>query len=126
MATHRFGYPVADWDATKEMARRILRARAVLPNPTITYSGLANLLKPIHFEPDSPAFHEMLGEVSTEEDADGHGMLSVLVVHKDGDQMPGAGFFTLAGDLGRELGDPTGLWIDELNRVVDCWTSRRA
>jgi hypothetical protein len=35
----------------------------------------------------------MLGEISQEEDEAGHGMLSVIVVHKYGDMQPGPGFF---------------------------------
>ena len=43
----------------------------------------------------------MLGEISSEEDAAGRGMLTVLVVHRAGDMQPGPGFFELAKQLGR-------------------------
>jgi len=35
----------------------------------------------------------------------GRGMLSVIVVHKEGDMQPGPGFFELAGELGRDTSD---------------------
>ena len=58
----------------------------------------------------------MLGQISEEEDAAGRGMLSVLVVHKDGDKMPGPGFFTLAKKLGRDISDRDKCWSDELTK----------
>jgi hypothetical protein len=122
----RFGYPQASWDATKAMATVILRRRAVLPDPTIAYSELGPDLHPLSFEPNSAAFHEMLGEISTEEDVAGRGMLSVLVVHKQGDQMPGGGFFRLAASRGRDISDLPGVWRTELDYVVAYWQSNPA
>lgn len=118
-----FGFPLSDWDETKEMARGILQARAARPSPTISYSELGTQLRPIAFEPDSKAFHQMLGEISSEEDDAGRGMLSVLVVHKDGDMRPGPGFFSLAADRGRDIADQDRVWVGEFNRVVAYWTS---
>jgi hypothetical protein len=46
----------------------------------------------------------MLGEISLE-GAAGRGMLSVIVVHKDGDMQPGPGFFELAEELDRDTSD---------------------
>ena len=37
--------------------------------------------------------------------AAGRGMLSVIVVHKQGDMQPGPGFFELAQRLGRDTSD---------------------
>jgi hypothetical protein len=59
----------------------------------------------------------MLGEISSSEDEAGLGLLSVIVVHKDGDMMPGPGFFELAEELGRRFEDRTVFWITELKRV---------
>ena len=116
-----YGYPVGDWEATKEHAKEILRARAATPNPTIYYSELGPRLRPIAFDdPHAKPFHALLGEVSSEEDDDGNGMLSVLVVSKD-DMKPGAGFFELARALGRETGDTDATWITEFNRVIARW-----
>ena len=61
----------------------------------------------------------MLGEISTEENEAGRGMLTVVVVHKEGDMKPGPGFFELAQKLGRQVGDLDVFWISEFKRVVD-------
>lgn len=66
----------------------------------------------------------MLDEISDEEDQAGRGMLSVIVVHKSGDQKPGSGFFKLAKKLGRETSDTDKCWIEELNRVYSYWGIR--
>ena len=66
----------------------------------------------------------MLGEISSEEDEAGRGMVSVLVVHKDGDMRPRPGFFSLAADRGREIADQDRVWVGEFNRVVAHWTSK--
>ena len=118
------GHLRSDWDATKELAREILRRQAALPSPTISYSALAARLAPVRFEPDDHGFHAMLGEISTEEDDEGHGMLSVLVVHKTGDLQPGPGFFQLAASRGRDICDPMKVWIDEFNAVTTFWRGR--
>jgi hypothetical protein len=112
-----FGYPMPDWTATKDAARTVLRSQVAIRTP-ITYSDLAVAIGPIHFDPASPAFHEMLGEISTEEDKAGRGMLSVLVVHKGGDMRPGKGFFRLARQLGRSGPDREALWQAELKVVL--------
>jgi hypothetical protein len=62
----------------------------------------------------------MLGEISPEEDAAGHGMLTVIVVHKH-DQQPGQGFFELAEELGRDVSDRPQYWIQDWNRVRTYW-----
>ena len=60
----------------------------------------------------------MLGEISEEEDAAARGMLSVLVVHKGGDLMPGPGFFDLAASLGRNTTDRLKFWAEEFADVL--------
>jgi len=40
-----------------------------------------------------------------------------IVVHKDGDQKPGGGFYECAADLGRDISDRDRMWIVELKRV---------
>ena len=123
MPSATFGYSQSDWDATKQMATDFLQRRASLLDPTVAYSALGPSLRPIPFQPDSPAFHEMLGEISTAEDGAGRGMLSVLVVHKDGDLRPGPGFFELAAARGRDISDRDRCWLAEFNAVVAYWTS---
>jgi hypothetical protein len=67
----------------------------------------------------------MLGDVSIEEDAGGRGMLSVLVVHKVGDQKPGRGFFELAQQLGRDASDSDACWVNELQTVYRIHSAQR-
>lgn len=73
-------------------------------------------------EPDSFALAHMLGEISEEENAAGRGMLSVIVVHKNGDMQPGPGFFQLAKKLGRDTSDKTTCWVNELHGVHRHWS----
>jgi hypothetical protein len=72
-------------------------------------------------QPHDPRLFHLLGEISSEEDAAGRGMLTVIVVHKVGDMQPGPGFFELAKLLGRDTTDPLRCWVDELHRVHAVW-----
>ena len=64
----------------------------------------------------------LLGQIPSEEDAAGRGMLTVIVVHKVGDMQPGPGFFELAKSLGRDTRDPLKCWVDELHHVHAVWS----
>jgi hypothetical protein len=97
-----YGYTDAQWDAAKEEMRAVLIARA-RDEKTISYTELTREVHAIHF--------------SREEDAAGRGMLSVIVVHREGDKRPGPGFFTLAKKLGRDTSDREKCWVDEFIRV---------
>jgi hypothetical protein len=113
------GFPGADWEAAKSEAVAILRERAKRrTSQTISYSDLVDQMKAIKLEPRDVRLAHMLGEISSEEDAAGRGMLTVLVVHK-GDVRPGDGFFELAQSLGRDTRDREKVWIAEFNRVID-------
>jgi hypothetical protein len=116
----RYGHSPAAWDAAREEMRRLLIGRAG-EGRTIAYSDLVYQVKTIKLEPDSDALAAMLGEISEEEDALGHGMLSVLVVHKDGDGRPGPGFFQLAKKLERDTSDRDQCWVNEFNHVLSVW-----
>jgi hypothetical protein len=59
----------------------------------------------------------MLGEISQESDAQGRGMVTVLVVHKTGDMRPGPGFIDLAKKLDRDVSDIDRCWVEEFKRV---------
>jgi len=108
------------WNAAKEEMRKVLIARAE-KRQTISYSELADVVQSIRLEPDSHALADLLGEISSEEDAVGHGMLTVIVVHKNGDMQPGPGFFGLAQELGRDTSNIEKCWVDEFNRVLGHW-----
>ncbi|MBP8251696.1 MAG: hypothetical protein KAX40_04990 [Herpetosiphon sp.] len=119
--TMRYGYSLTDWNQAKGEMKHILTERAKLRG-MIPYSELVQQVQTIRFEPDSYAFHTMLGEISREEDEAGRGMLSVIVVHKYGDMQPGPGFFELAKSLGRDTSDLLTCWIQELNKVHAQWS----
>ena len=87
-------------------------------NQTISYTELVEHIKAIKLSPHDTRLAHMLGEISSEEDAAGRGMLTVLVVHKE-DVRPGDGFFELAHFLGRDVRDRDKVWITEFNRVID-------
>lgn len=124
---HTLKYGISEnlWSAAKEKAReemvRVARCEDQTP-----YSDLADHIcrtTGLCFEPHDRRFHEMLGEISTAENAAGRGMLSVVVVHKDDDGLPGTGFFKLASRLGRSWTSKLDFWIEESKRVYAAWSS---
>lgn len=119
----RYGFSLADWDKAKEEMKQILIERAKVRR-MIPYSELVEDVKSIALEPHSYALAAMLGEISSEEDEAGRGLLTVIVVHKSGDMQPGPGFFELAKELDRDTSDILKCWIDELKMVHDCWSNQ--
>jgi hypothetical protein len=115
------GLPPETWRAAKNEAREIMVARA-RQRRTIAYSDLVAAVRSLSLQPRDPRLFHLLGEISSEEDAAGRGMLTVVVVHKSGDMAPGPGFYELAQSLGRQVGDKNVFWIQELNRVFEYWT----
>jgi hypothetical protein len=122
---YRDKYSLNDWNSAKVEAREAMIARAKVRG-TIPYIDLIQRINTIRFDiediDDRNALATMLGEISTEEDENGRGMLSVVVVHKQGDMQPGPGFFDLAEELGRDTSDILVCWIDELKRVHRIWS----
>jgi len=116
-----YGISQSQWDAAKAEARYLMIERAKLRG-MIPYSNLAGGIKTIPFEAHDQRLFHLLGEISSEEDAAGRGMLSVVVVHKSGDMKPGPGFFELAGQLGRNRSDIDKCWIAELKHVHATWS----
>ncbi len=117
------GFSLATWNAAKAEATKILIAVARQKGGgTLSYSDLVAQMSTIPLEAHDQRLDSLLGEISSDEDAAGHGMLSVIVVHKDGDQKPGPGFFELAGDLGRDTSDRDRCWIAEFRKVSDYWS----
>ena len=116
-----YGCTQTEWNAAKAEAREAMIERARVRG-CIPYSELVGRIRAAHFEAHDQRLFHLLGEVSTEEDSCGRGMLSVVVVHRTGDMQPGPGFFELASDLGRDTSDILKCWIGELKRVHAVWS----
>ena len=115
------GFPPKAWKAAKAEAKAILKDVARRKN-VIAYSHLAEMISNVQVEAHDRRFFHFLGEVSSEEDEKGRGLLTVLVVHKTGDMKPGPGFFELAEGRGRDVSDLEKCWVDELNAVYAVWS----
>jgi hypothetical protein len=92
----------------------------------VPYSELVNKIQSIRFEPHDTRFFHFLGELSREEDAAGHGMITALVVHRHGDMQPGPGFFELAESLGKDVTDVLACWIREVHKVHSYWERNKS
>jgi hypothetical protein len=124
LSNSNFDVPLAQWNAAKAEARAIMVDRARLRG-MISYSDLVASIGTLRMEPHDPRLFHLLGQISSEEDAAGRGMLTVIVVHKNGDMQPGPGFFELAEHLGRDTTDILKCWVDELHRVHAVWERKR-
>jgi hypothetical protein len=115
------GFSDIEWAKAKEEARSAMIERAKVRG-MISYSDLVRHIHTIQLEPHDIRLSHLLGQISSEEDAAGRGMLTVLVVHKAEDMEPGDGFYELARFLGRDISDLTKCWVDELHRVHAVWS----
>ena len=123
MKRENFNHGFSDeiWRAAKEEARQAI-IDVARRQQTMSYSDLVQHITSCDLEPHSPHLAHLLGEISTEEDEEGRGLLTVLVVRKTGDQKPGLGFFKLAASRGRDISDTVECWIEELKKVHDVWS----
>lgn len=121
---NQYGFEGAQWDSAKKQAREILVAVA-RRRGRIAYSELVAQITALHLEAHDNRLFHFLGEVSSEEDAAGRGMLTAIVVHKSGDMQPGPGFFGLARSLGRNTKDVLACWVTEFNKVHDYWANKQ-
>src|SRR4051794_17715474 len=92
-----FGYSRETWDAAKKEARARL-VEIAKKRELIGYKELTEHIRSVGFDYHGPIFRKFLGQLSTEDDAAGKGMLTAVVVHKS-DGLPGPGFFKLAKQL---------------------------
>jgi hypothetical protein len=113
------GFSENDWQLAKEQARAAMIKRA-RRGATLTYTDLCNEISAIRFDPHDMRLPHFLGEISTEEDASGRGMLTAVVVHKH-DGQPGKGFFELARSLGRKVVNEERAWIAELKKLGEIY-----
>ena len=118
----RSGYPFSQWDAARDEVREIL-IRTAGAGTDLTYTDLCRQISAIRIEPHDYALPHLLGEVLREEHEAGRPLLTVLVVYKDGDKMPGPGFFALAEELGYDCSDRLRFWIEHLNLVHAFWAA---
>ncbi|WP_419167127.1 hypothetical protein [Candidatus Palauibacter sp.] len=115
------GFSDEVWRAAKEEARQAM-IDVASRRDVMSYSDLVQRITNCDLEPHSSHLAHMLGEISTEENEEGRGLLTVLVVHKTGDGKPGSGFFKLAESRGRDTSDTVQCWIEELKKVHDVWS----
>src|SRR5437773_12263531 len=94
VAAMKYGFDNSQWDAAKAEGTAILSEHAAR-RQMIPYSTFAGKLRAITLEAHDPRLAHLLGEISVDETQAGRGMLSALVVHKQGDMQPGPGFFEL-------------------------------
>lgn len=118
-----YGFEDAQWDAAKTQAKDILVSVATRKGK-IAYSELVGQISALGLEPHDTRLFHLLGEISSEEDKAGRGMLTAIVVHKSGDMQPGPGFFELAKSLGKDTTDRLICWISEFNKVHDYWANK--
>lgn len=121
----KYGIPVETWDEAKEEAWLAIREVAG-ERSLISYSDLVKRIRSCALEPYGGPLATMLGEISTDEDAAGRGLLTAVVVRKE-DSRPGRGFFDkLARDRGRVFADTDSgrerFWIEELMKVYCVWS----
>lgn len=123
MTVNIYGYEEADWEAAKTEAIDILIATA-RRRGRIPYSHLTSQISSIAIEPDDPRLSHFLDEISSQEEANGRGLLTAIVVHKNGNMHPGPGFFELAQRCGRDTDVILRCWIEEFNNIHDYWANR--
>ena len=87
----------------------------------IPYSDLVHQITRIRLQAHDARLSHFLGEIASEEDEQGRGLLTVVVVHKSGDMQPGPGFFELAQSRGRDVSNIVECWIGELKKVFAYW-----
>jgi hypothetical protein len=119
-----YGYDEADWSEAKAEARQVLTQRARERRP-ITYKELTEQMR-IEFRHWTKPLFALLDELSQDEDGEGRGLLSALVVlqeSRDGIRLPGDGFFTKTAHRLRGFDDTTddrrAFWEDERDRLYE-------
>ena len=115
------GFSDEVWRAAKEEARAAM-IEVARQCRTMSYTKLVQKITSCQLEPHDVRLAHMLGEISTEEDGEGRGLLTVVVVHKTGDMKPGPGFFELAEHLGRDVSDTDRCWVEESQKVYEVWS----
>jgi hypothetical protein len=119
MAKH--GFSDAAWEAAKAEGKAAL-AECARAKKMISYTEFMHHICSIAFEtPHDPRLPHFLAEISTEEAKADRGMMTALVVRKNGDQRPGGGFFELAERLGYDVSDREKFWLEQVNKLFTSW-----
>ena len=121
---NKYGFDEAAWQAAKQEARDKL-IQVARRGDTIAYSDLVTHIRSINIEHHDPRLAHFLGEISEAEDTAGRGLLTAVVTHKTGDQLPGPGFFELAQRRHRDISDLYRCWATEVARVHAYWANRQ-
>jgi hypothetical protein len=115
------GFTDAAWEAAKAEGKAAL-AECARDRQMISYTEFISHICSISFEtPWDSRLPHFLAEISTEEAKAGRGMMTALIVRKNGDQKPGRGFFELARRLGYDVSDPEIFWLEQVNKVFASW-----
>ena len=90
---------------------------------TMSYTDLVQRIASCVLEPHDFRLAHMLGEISTDEDEAGRGLLTIVVVHKTGDMKPWTRLLrTSRRSLGRDISDTDRCWVEESNKVYEVWS----
>lgn len=115
------GFDEDRWQQAKNEAREVMY-KVAKQERTIAYSNLVTRIRSIQIDAHDPRLAHFLGQIAREDDNNGLGLTTVVVVHKSGDQEPGPGFFEMAESQGHEVQDQTEFWLEELKRVYKKWS----
>lgn len=118
-----FDVPPSQWEAAIQEAREAIIRSAKRRQP-IYYSSLVNQISSVRLEAHDPRLFHMLGQIASDEDKAGRGLLTAVVVHKH-DGQPGLGFYELAKTRGRDISDQLKCWSTELRAVFDYWADHK-
>lgn len=117
-----YGFPQESWERAKEEALQVLQERASRRHSqTISYTDLVESLTAIQIGPHDPRLSSFLEEIVVDEHRSDRPLITVLVVHKRGDQMPGEGFYEISEQLGFEVANREAFWIQEFRRTLNYW-----
>ena len=119
MAKH--GFTDVAWELAKAEGKAVL-AECARAKKMISYTDFMHQIRSISLTtPHDSRLPQFLAEISMEEAEKGRGMMTALIVRKNGDQRPGTGFFQLAQRLGLDVSDPEKFWMEEVNKVFASW-----
>ncbi len=109
--------------------RSLIEMRVILEEDarrrsTTTYTGLARRMTTVEFDMHIPTYRGLMGQmldaIAEQTEAQGKGLLPVLVVKK-GTNRPSKGFFRFAENAGRDVSDPDRLVLDEMAKVFTAY-----